>query len=124
MNRSIDELEVIVRNRICHVCDQRAVDGSCGMENPADCALFEMFPMVARAILDTTSDDIRDYVRAIRESVCQACLRQSMEGSCETRDQVRCSLDAYLPLVVDAIEEATGKSFDRGGLDSQIVPIR
>ena len=123
MNRSIDELETIVRNRICRVCDQRAVDGSCGMEDPSDCALFEMFPMVAKAILDTTSDDIRDYVRAIRASVCEVCLRQSMDGICETRDQVRCSLDAYLPLVVDAIEEATGKSFDRGALDSQIVPI-
>jgi hypothetical protein len=29
---------------------------------------------------------------------------------------VRCALDAYLLLVVDAIEEATGKTFNKGGL--------
>jgi hypothetical protein len=30
---------------------------------------------------------------------------------------VRCALDAYLLLVVDAIEEATGKQFDRKDLN-------
>jgi len=29
---------------------------------------------------------------------------------------VRCALDAYLLLVVDAIEEATGKTFDKKGM--------
>ena len=34
----------------------------------------------------------------------------------KTRQQVQCALDAYLLLVVDAIEEATGKTFDRQNL--------
>ena len=61
----------------------------------------------------TNSDDIRDYIRAIREQVCSVCQEQTADGECETRRQVQCALDAYLLLIVDAIEESTGKTFDR-----------
>jgi hypothetical protein len=72
--------------------------------------------MVAKAIRSVESEDIQPYIEAIRREVCSACVDQQSDGSCETRQQVRCALDAYLLLVVDAIEEATGKSFDRGRL--------
>src|SRR4051812_19609470 len=113
MNRSLGELESIVRNRICAVCTERNVDGECGLEKPSGCALFTLFPQVAKAIQAVNSDDIQEYIEAIRRGVCSECLEQAPDGSCETRQQVRCSLDAYLLLVVDAIEEATGRSFDR-----------
>jgi hypothetical protein len=38
---------------------------------------------------------------------------QDAEGHCETRERVDCALDAYLLLIVDAIEEATGRKFQR-----------
>jgi hypothetical protein len=38
---------------------------------------------------------------------------QDAEGTCETRENVACALDAYLLLIVDAIEEATGRKFER-----------
>jgi hypothetical protein len=62
------------------------------------------------------SDDICEYIDAIRANVCSVCEQQNSEGGCEARQQVRCSLDAYLLLVVDAIEEATGKKFNRKDL--------
>ena len=62
------------------------------------------------------SDDIQQYIDAIRHRVCSVCADQAGDGSCETRQQVRCALDAYLLLVVDAIEEATGKTFNKAGL--------
>jgi len=34
-------------------------------------------------------------------------------GACETRVKVACSLDAYLLLIVDAIEDGTGRKFDQ-----------
>jgi hypothetical protein len=68
---------------------------------------------VARAIQATHSDDIRDYVDAIRKDVCSVCEVEMTDHTCEDRAQVRCALDAYLMVVVDAIEEATGKQFDR-----------
>jgi hypothetical protein len=111
MNRSLAEVEALVRNRICGVCSDRTVDGTCGLEEPDECALFRLFPQVAQAIRSTHSDDIQDYIDAIRRDVCSVCAAQDNEGHCGLREQVRCSLDAYLLLVVELIEEATGKTF-------------
>jgi hypothetical protein len=111
MGRSLTEIEAIVRNRICKVCTDRLVDGNCGLEDPSSCALFRLFPQVAQAIGSVSSDDINDYIEAIRRQVCSICAEQDSSGYCETRQQVQCALDAYLLLVVDAIEEATGKTF-------------
>src|SRR4051794_39353808 len=113
MEHSLAELESIVRNRVCHVCTERTELGECGLEKPSSCALFQLFPQVAKAIQSVNSDDIHPYIEAIRRNVCATCADQEPDGSCKTRLQVRCGLDAYLLLVVDAIEEATGKSFDR-----------
>ena len=118
MDRSLEEIEAIVRNRICRVCTERTTEGQCGLENPSQCALFRLFPQVAQAIQSVKSDDIQLYIDAIRRNVCAVCAEQARDGSCETRQQVQCALDAYLLLVVDAIEEATGKTFDRQGLGS------
>lgn len=113
MGRSYEELERIVREQICKVCADRQADGTCGLEDPKQCALFRLFPEVVEAVRGTTSDDIRDYVTAIRTKVCAVCGEQAPDGSCTARDQVMCALDAYLLLIVDALEEALGKQFDR-----------
>ncbi len=113
MERSLEELETIIRDQVCRVCSDRKNDGTCGLEEPGQCALFRMFPQVARAVQSTHSDDIRDYVQAIRDQVCTVCEAQEADGSCETRENVACALDAYLLLIVDAIEEATGRKFER-----------
>jgi hypothetical protein len=118
MDRSLIELEAIVRDRICRVCTERTVAGQCGLEDSSRCALFRLFPQVAQAIQSVQSDDIQQYIEAIRRSVCSVCMDQASDGSCETRQQVACALDAYLLLVVDAIEEATGKTFNRASLGS------
>lgn len=109
MERSVAELETIVRDKICRVCSDRTPDGQCGLEEPQSCALFQLFPQVAQAIHSTNSNEIGDYIQAIREQVCSRCAQQAADGSCETRREVRCALDAYLLLIVDVIEEATGK---------------
>ena len=122
MDRSLSELEDLVRNRICGVCTERTVEGQCGLEQPSSCALFRLFPQVAQAIQSVHSDDIQLYIEAIRRNVCSVCAEQAQDGSCETRQQVQCALDAYLLLVVDAIEEATGKTFNQRGLGSAGIP--
>ena len=122
MERTLEELEAVVRDRICGVCTERTVAGECGMEDQHNCALFRLFPEVARAIQSVQSNDITEYIDAIRHRVCSICVGQAADGSCETREQVRCALDAYLLLVVDAIEEATGRSFDRSRLNAPGAP--
>lgn len=124
MARSTAELEAIVRNRICRVCTSRAVSGDCGLEEPSSCALFQLFPQVAAAIQSVHSDDIHQYIEAIRRQVCSVCADRAADGSCETRQQVECALDAYLLLVVDAIEEATGRRFDKSALNYTGGPIQ
>jgi len=116
MDRSFEELEAIVRNRICNVCTERTVEGECGLEKPSSCALFRLLPQVVQAIQSVNSDDIQPYIEAIRRNVCAVCEDQAQDGTCETRRAVQCSLDAYLLLVVDAIEEVTGKSFDKSSI--------
>ena len=124
MQRTLAEVEAIVRDRICRVCTDRTVSGDCGLEKPSACALFRLFPQVAQAIQTVDSDDIGEYIQAIRQGVCSVCNDQMPDGSCESRSQVQCALDAYLLLVVDAIEEATGKTFNRAGcISGQAVPV-
>jgi hypothetical protein len=113
MQQSLAELESIIRNKICNVCTARSASGDCGLEEPSSCALFRLFPQVAEAIQSVKSDDINQYLEAIRRNVCSVCTDRAPDGSCETRQEVQCALDAYLLLVVDAIEEATGRTFDK-----------
>ena len=124
MDRSFEELEVIVRNRICSACTERTGDGGCGLEQPSNCALFQLLPRVAKAIQSVNSDDIGLYIDAIRRDVCSVCQEQALDGTCETRQQVNCALDAYLVLVVETIEEATGKTFDKSRIpgSQNVIP--
>ena len=114
--QSLANIELVLRDRICSVCTDRALDGSCGLEEPSDCALFRLLPQVAAAVIATNSDDIQDYIHAIRNRVCSECREEASDGSCQQRQEVRCALDAYLLPVVDAIEEVTQKAFDRSRL--------
>lgn len=128
MTQSLVELESIVRNKICKLCTERTESGECGLEEPSGCALFRLFPQAALAIQSVQSDDIGPYIEAIRRNVCSVCNEQAPDGSCESRQMVQCALDAYLLLVVDAIEEATGKTFDKrnigpaGGMTISLGP--
>jgi len=89
------------------------VDSQCRLAEPAGCALFRLFPQVALAIQQVKSNDIRRYIQAIRQNVCAVCRDQAGDGSRGMRQRVECALDGYLLLVVDAIEEANGRTFDK-----------
>lgn len=116
MRPTLQELEAKVRSRVCRECEVRTAQGACALPEPDRCKLFELFPLVAQAIQATESDNIEDYIHAIRENVCAVCLEQALDGSCGLRGQRRCALDSYLVQIVEVIEEATGKSFRRENL--------
>ena len=101
------ELETVVRHRICHVCTERTMAGECGLEDPSKCALFRFLPEVVAAIESVNDGDIGKYRDALRRRVCAACPEQSPDGSCAERQRVGCALDAYLPLIVDIVEESS-----------------
>ncbi len=107
MDRSLGELESIVRKRICGICSERNAEGGCGLERPAACALFRLFLEVVWSIESVQgSKDLQPYADAIRRNVCSVCADRESDGSCRTRAEGRCALDAYLVPIVEAIEEA------------------
>ena len=112
-------LEEALRRRICTVCVDRNVDGTCSLDVRHECGLFDRFPKVAQSISRVHSDNIDDYITAIREDVCADCPNQDPEGLCKLREEVRCVLDRYLLLIVDAIEEARGVILKQGRLLAQ-----
>ncbi len=109
---SLEEMEAIVRSRICAACGERTVEGVCGTKDPDHCSLFSLFPLVAQAVLATESDEMEPYLQAIHEHVCSVCTDQALDGSCPQRG-AGCALDAYLPQVVEAILEAAGRTKKR-----------
>lgn len=107
-------LEEALRRRICAVCVDRNVDGTCSLDERHECALFERFPRIAQSISRVSSDRIEDYIDAIRKDVCADCPNQDEGGLCTLREEVRCVLDRYLLLIVDAIEELRGVTLKQG----------
>jgi hypothetical protein len=113
---TVEELEKLIRDDICGICDEARADGSCADRDGGDCSLFHLFPLVAQTIAETTSDDINVYLLAIREKVCTECLSEPAGAACTKRIQARCALDQYLPLIVDIIERSSGQIFARSVL--------
>ena len=95
------------RRHVCSVCLDSADNGSCGLAGRV-CALESHFPRILEAIGALDSSRMADYVTAIEEQVCRRCPEQDPDGHCARRDHGECALYAYLPLVVDAIEEVRG----------------
>ncbi len=126
MESSIEEVEAVLRKRLCSVCSDQTADGDCGLADPGSCTLFQRLPSVAEAIVSVDSAKMEDYIHVIRERLCSTCPHQAADGSCEFRDQVPSSmviaellrpparsvaaegraLETSLSLLVEAINEA------------------
>ena len=98
-------LATLILNKICPVCVDRNVDGTCDRLAAGTCTLMKKLPAAAEAILQVKSDRIEPYIQAIRDTVCVTCEHRYPDASCDWRDIDRCLLDSYLPLVVEAVEE-------------------
>jgi len=111
----LKNLEEALRTRICGVCVDRNLEGSCHLEEEHECALFDSLPKIVQAVSNVRSDLIEDYVAAIRMTVCVKCPHQDEDGLCRVRGEVRCVLDRYLVLIVQTIEEVQGLPLNPGG---------
>ena len=111
----LKNLEEALRTRICGVCVDRNLEGSCYLEEEHECALFDSLPKIVQAVSNVRSDLIDDYVAFIRRTVCAECPHQDEDGICRVRGEVRCVLDRYLVLIVQTIEEVQGLTLNPGG---------
>lgn len=106
---TLEQYREALRERVCSVCTDRNVDGSCGIEAGHVCPFDAHLPRIVEAISKVDSDNIADYERVIREQVCQNCY-QDEDGTCSYRKTVSCGLDAYVLLVIAAIDDLNKKS--------------
>src|SRR5579883_285402 len=102
---AIGLLRALIFEKICKVCPDRNPDGSCDRLTEGSCTLFAKLPEAAAAVLKVHSNQMGPYIEAIRNDVCLRCNLRNPDGSCEVRDTDNCMLDAYLPLLVEAVEE-------------------
>ena len=109
MELSPEAARAILRERVCSVCTDRLADGTCGLSDERTCAFDKHIEQIVAAISRVRSPHVQDYIDAIRSDVCSVC-EQDEEGECEHRTHVECALDAYLILVIEAIEEARNRA--------------
>jgi len=93
-----------IQARVCAVCLDEADDGSCGLKHRT-CALQAHLPRVAEVLARVQSTHMEDYEAAVRAEICSGCAEQAPDGTCAVRGHAACALYAYLPLVLEAIED-------------------
>lgn len=103
-----DIYEEALRRYVCSRCIDFGEDGLCHGPDPAGCAIFRFLPELVEIAKRLQDPKIEPYVEELRRHICVNC-RQSAEGRCPLRDALDCGLERYLPLVLDAIEEAEEK---------------
>lgn len=94
-----------IRREVCRTCLDGRGDGRCGLINRS-CPLEAQLPAVVQAVQGIHSANLDDYTRAVEEHVCSSCSNRVEGEPCGLRDHADCALVAYLPLIVDAVEES------------------
>jgi hypothetical protein len=97
-----------IRRKVCAVCLDSRDDFSCGLTGRR-CALDTHLPQLAEVLSGIKSPRLDEYIAAVRGQICSGCVERAADGRCELRASAACALDAYLPLVVDAIEKVNAR---------------
>jgi hypothetical protein len=101
-------LEQKFREKICAVCIDRNPDGTCDYDDQHSCMLMQKIPEAVEAISRVDSPEMKPYVESLRRTVCQNCWFQQPDQTCAPRSMDRCTLDSFLALAVEVIEEHFG----------------
>ncbi len=103
--RSQGEYRAALRRRVCSVCLDGADDGRCGLP-PGSCPVEQHQDALVAAIAETRAHHHAGYARVVEARVCSRCAHRDALGLCRLRQDSRCALWLYLPLIVQATEEA------------------
>lgn len=104
--------EEAIRNYVCSRCIDLGEDGLCHSKDAQGCAIFRFLPELIGIAERIQSLRVDSYAKAIRENLCTYCWNQHPDGSCDIRQILDCALDRYLPLVLEAIENAQIESLE------------
>jgi hypothetical protein len=100
----IEVFREALKERVCGICFDRKDDGTCGLPEGRTCAIEAHLPGIVKAVESVESFDLTPYVESIRTQVCPNC-NQDEYGRCAFRENFDCSVDNFLYLVVDVIED-------------------
>jgi hypothetical protein len=95
-----------VRRRVCTICLDGNDDGSCALDPASPCALQLHLPRIVDAVHDARARGERARSAAVEALVCGHCPARDGLGGCRLRNDGRCAVAVYLPLVLEAIERA------------------
>jgi hypothetical protein len=98
-----------IRRKVCAVCLDVGDDGSCRLSGGRVCGVEEHLPRLVSTLRGVRSNRLDEYVAAVEAEVCVHC-RQDEDRHCALRAGAECALYAYLPLVLEAIEEVDART--------------
>ncbi len=105
MSVDLQSIETQLRASMCPSCTRYTADHRCSLPDDRECSLFRNLDKIVDIVRRTQSERVSDYELPLRESVCSACHHEDDHGCCPIRDDVDCALDAYFPMIIEAIEE-------------------
>jgi hypothetical protein len=94
-----------IRRRVCAICLDGEDDGTCGLVGQVTCAVEEHLPRLVDTVLDVRDRHGETYAAAVEARVCLHCTHRDAQGQCRLRQDGRCAITLYLPLLVEAIDE-------------------
>lgn len=108
--RDLEPLREALRLRVCPLCLDGSEKGVCQLDAVRHCPLDTHLQQIVDTILSVRSRRLGDYLDAVAREVCSLCETRGEDGGCPLRDRGECSLYLYLPLVIEAVEDTTGRS--------------
>ncbi|HEX2867466.1 MAG TPA: hypothetical protein VHO03_10515 [Ignavibacteriales bacterium] len=102
----MDKYLSAIRQNICSICADSNDLGRCSLTDDEICALEVYLPQIVEIVHSIDSQNLQDYIDALRKEVCSECRTQEKDGYCYLREDVNCSLDRYFPLIVESIQKA------------------
>jgi hypothetical protein len=94
-----------LRRRVCAVCLDGAENGSCGLPEGPRCPVEEHLSTLVDLVIELRSRQDSRFAAAVESQICWRCPRREASGRCGSRDDGRCALAVFLPLIVEAIDE-------------------
>lgn len=96
-----------LKKNICSVCVDSNHEGVCQLSDQEICAVERFYPQIVEIVHSVESEDMRDYVSALRENLCSIHCRMDDETElCYLREDANCALDRHFPLIVETIQKA------------------
>ena len=94
-----------IRKNICAICADSTDDGNCTLTEKELCAVEYYLPKILEVVHSINSEEMEDYHKELKNTVCAECEAAENKESCYLRDDANCSLDRYFPLIVETIQK-------------------